>query len=107
MVSGGYPPFGQELRISADGEATVALTSLGGRRRILHLTVAPDELARIRRELTAAQLGELADPELTCSDCVLYEIRYEGERFAADMLTIPDGLEPAFHRLDRVIRRAE
>lgn len=102
-VSGGYPPFGQQLRIEPKGTANLELTAIQRPGRSFRFGVMPNDLMAIRDSLDAVDLEALPQAELTCADCPLYEIRYGREAYEADSLTIPPELEPVFRRLDRLI----
>ena len=108
-VSGGFPPFRQMVEIDAEGRARVVVnrfdpeTYRPAGKRLRDVEVPAEQLTAIREGLADADLGSLAEPELTCADCILYQVSYGKADFEADMLTIPDELEAPFRRLDDLI----
>lgn len=108
-VTGGFPPFRQMVEIDADGRARVVINRFDPKtyrpagKLVRDVEVPTEPLTAIREGLADADLDSLAKPELTCADCILYQVSYGGAEFEADMLTIPDELEEPFRRLDDLI----
>ncbi len=81
--SGGVASMPESLVIRADGSATVEAGVTGAREEF---ELDPDELARVRTELEAAEFDDVADPPVQtgCADCYVYEITYDGTTMSYD-----------------------
>lgn len=101
--SGGYPGFTSSVEIEADGTAHVISEDFEGKRTNETFAVPADELASIRAELDALDLGSL-DPPLPadCCDLVYYELSYEGETIETDVSTVPAELADVIEKINRL-----
>lgn len=91
--SGGYPGFASSVEISPAGSAHVVSESFEGKRDDQRFTAPAGELAAIRAELDALDLGSLdLPPPASCCDLVYYELSYDGETIKTDVSTAPADL---------------
>jgi hypothetical protein len=80
---GGIAGVDERLRIEPDGSAVVSV-GIDGRQSSFALT--DHELAQLRGELEAADLGSVdaQGPPTGCADCFVYELTYGGRTISYD-----------------------
>ena len=102
--SGGIAASTRTLAVRPGRLATVTTRGAPGSGHRSEFRLAVENVRSLQRSLAAAHLGSIPGPGPGgCSDCFLYDLRYQGHHVALEEIDVPARLSKVFAQIDAII----